>query len=378
MKHRWSGISLLTLAAFTAAAFAEEESVSTEHQELRLVTIAEDFDEPWGLAVLPGELYLITEHFGRLVSVYNGKRQEVGGLPSMYANDEGGLHDIIASPDFPDTGWLYFTYANGDADATATTLARGRLAGDQLVNVEELFKENRPSEPGWRHGSRLAWLEDNTLLMSIGDRGSPERAQDTEDHAGSILRMDPAGLAPEDNPLFQEAGYLPRIYSWGHREVQGIATDPESGDVWAVEARPDGNDELNRIEPGENHGWPELTLGEEAGTRGILEEVSSSSLLTDKSLVKPIHRFEDPIDPTGLALVRGERYPQWDGDLIVGGQESEKLYRLDVSGGEIVEVEPLLTESIGPVRDVRLGPDGYLYILTGGSDGALHRLEPVE
>ncbi|KAA0009672.1 PQQ-dependent sugar dehydrogenase [Billgrantia pellis] len=372
MKRRWSGFSLLALTV-AAAALAEEEAMSAEQPTLRLVTLAEDFDEPWGLAVLPGELYLITERSGRIVSVFNGERQEVGGLPSLYANDAGGLHDIIASPDFPDTGWLYFTYASGDADATATSLARGRLAGDQLTDVEELFKENRPSEPGRRHGSRLAWLQDDSLLMSVGDRGDPERAQDTEDHAGSILRMDPAGLALEDNPLFHEAGHLPRLYSWGHREVQGIATDPESGDVWVVEARPSGNDELNRIEPGENHGWPELTLGEDAGSRGILEEIAS----TDESLVKPVHRFDGSIDPTGLALIRGERYPQWEGNLIVGGQESETLYRVEVSGDE-VDVEPLLSESIGPVRDVRLGPDGYLYILTGGSDAALHRLEPAE
>ncbi|MDX5435466.1 MAG: PQQ-dependent sugar dehydrogenase [Halomonas sp.] len=368
----------LVLAALATTAHAEEMSLSTAHYELNLVPVAENLESPWGMAVLPGELFVISERTGQIQTFYNGERQEIGGLPGIHVEGQGGLLDIAASPDYPDTGWLYFTYSSGDEDSTATALARGRLAGDRLVDVEELFEQNRRSEPGSNAGSRLAWMGDDTLLMSVGDRNSPERAQDTQDHAGSILRLDPQGLAPENNPLLEEAGYLPELYSWGHRHVLGLAVDETRNNVWAVEARGNGHDELIRLHRGENHGWPEASNGGQGNGSDILEAVASSELFTEEEVIEPAYRFPEDVAPSGLAVVNGEHYPDWQGNLLVGGLESEQLYRFEVNGSDISDMEELLDETQGPVREVRQGPDGYLYVLIGDESGTLYRLEPEE
>ncbi|WP_111415375.1 PQQ-dependent sugar dehydrogenase [Billgrantia lactosivorans] len=370
--ERLSATPLVVMTLAVAAAHAEERSMDTEHHGVRLVPVAEDLEQPWGVAVLPGELYVISERSGQLQVVHDGERQQVEGLPDTQVEGQAGLLDVAASPDYPDTGWLYFTYASGDDDATATALARGRLAGDQLVDVEELFEQNRRSEPGPHAGSRLAWLKDDTLLMSVGDRSDPERAQDTQDHAGSILRLDPQGLAPEDNPLLEEAGFLPEIFSWGHRHVLGLAVDDERGNVWAVEARSNGHDEVLLIQPGANHG-----AADEDDDPELLEQGASSGFFNEDDIVEPAHRFTGEVSPSGLALIEGEHYPEWEGDLLVGGLESEQLYRLEVDGdNQVAGVEELLDESVGPVRDVRQGPDGRVYVLAGDENGTLYRLEP--
>ncbi|NIC07974.1 PQQ-dependent sugar dehydrogenase [Billgrantia bachuensis] len=368
--ERLSVISLLGLTLAAASVHAEETSLSTT-QDLRLVPVAEDLEQPWGVAVLPGGLFVISERTGQIQTFYNGERQEVEGLPGIHVEGQAGLLDVAASPDYPDTGWIYFTYASGDTDSTATALARGRLAGDQLVDVEELFEQNRRSEPGPRAGSRLAWLEDDTLLMSVGDRGDPERAQDTQDHAGSILRLDPQGLAPEDNPLLEEAGFLPRIYSWGHRHVLGLAVDEKRGYVWAVEARSNGHDEVLLIQPGKNHG-----AAAEGEDTELLELGASSGFFNEEEVVEPAYRFSENVSPSGLAVINGDHYPEWEGNLLVGGLESEQLHRLVIRGNEVTEEEALLDETFGPVRDVRQGPDGYIYMLVGDESGTLYRLEP--
>ncbi|MEQ4539562.1 PQQ-dependent sugar dehydrogenase [Halomonas desiderata] len=376
MKGRWSGTPLLALAVVATASGADEATLETDHQTLRLTAVAEALERPWGVAILPGGLYVVSERGGRIQTFYNDERETIEELPGIEVEDQGGLLDIAASPDYPDTGWLYFTYASGDS--TATALARGRLAGNQLTDVEELFEQNRRSEPNDRDGSRLAWMDDDSLLMSVGDRGSPERAQDTNDHAGSILRLNPQGLAPEDNPRFEDVGYLPEIYSWGHRHVLGLAVDRSRGDVWAVEARGNGHDELLLIRSGENHGWPEGDDSDEAAGADLLDDIASGELFTDEEVIEPAYRFSSDVSPSGLAVVDSEHYPQWQGNLLVGGLESGQIYRFEVNGDEVTEMEELLEESLGPVRDIRQSPEGYLYALIGDENGTLYRLEPEE
>ncbi|WP_445158587.1 PQQ-dependent sugar dehydrogenase [Halomonas sp. E14] len=376
MIRALKGATLLALALVATAAQAEETAVRTEHLDLRLVPMAEGLDDPSSLAVLPGELLVVGERTGRLQTFYNGERQAVEGLPEIQTAGQGGLFDIVASPDYADTGWLYFTYSSGDAASTATALGRGRLAGDRLVEVESLFEQNRRSEPGPHDGARLAWLGDDTLLMSIGDRGEPARAQDTQDHAGAVLRLGPQGLAPEDNPLLEQAGYLPELYSWGHRQVQGLAVDAR-GDVWAVEARDSGPAELLRLRAGENHGWPEGSDDAEAAGADFLDDLASGELFADDEAIAPTYRFAEEGSPSGLAVVDGRHYPAWEGHLLVGGMESGQLYRLEIAAGEVAEAEALLDASLGPVRDVRQGPDGLLYVLIGGDSGRVFRLEPA-
>ncbi len=378
MKGRWNGTPLLALAVVATAASADEMTLETEHQTLRLAAVAEDLERPWGVAILPGGLYMVSERSGQIQSFYNDERQTVEGLPGIHVENQGGLLDIAASPDYADTGWIYFTYSSGDDDSTATALARGRLAGDRLTDVEELFEQNRRSEPGPHSGSRLAWMDDDSLLMSVGDRGSPERAQDTNDHAGSILRLNPQGLAPEDNPRFEDVGYLPEIYSWGHRHVLGLAVDRSRGDVWAVEARGNGHDELLLIRSGENHGWPEGDDSDEAAGADLLDDIASGELFTDEEVIEPAYRFSSDVSPSGLAVVDSEHYPQWQGNLLVGALENGQIYRFEVNGDEVMEMEELLEEPLGPVRDIRQSPEGYLYALIGDENGTLYRLEPEE
>lgn len=375
--RQWSGFPL-ALCVFAAAAHGEDTALSAETQAPRLVAVAEDLEQPRGLATLPGGLFVISGRTGQLQTIYNGQHQRVENLPDIHIGEQGGLLDIVASPDYPDTGWLYFTYSSGDEDATAVALARGQLAGDQLTEVEELFEQNRRSEPDSRSGSRLAWLDDDTLLMSIGDRGTSERAQDTLDHAGTILRLNPQGQAPEDNPRHGEAGFLPGIYSWGHRQVLGLTVDSERGDIWTVETRSNGHDELLRIHSGKNHGWPAEEDSAEAAGADLLADAARGELFTDQEVIQPAYRFSSDIAPSGLAMVDSEHYPHWQGSLIMGGVESEQLYRLDVSDPQNIEVVELLDEPVGPVRDVRQSPDGYLYVLTGNDDGTLYRIEPQE
>ncbi|PMR75899.1 PQQ-dependent sugar dehydrogenase [Billgrantia endophytica] len=382
MKKNACAIPLMALAVLPAhAVLAEdviEDNLATEYQDLRLVKVAGGFEHPWSVAILPGDLYLITERPGRLQMIHDGEVQEVGGLPDIEAHNQGGLLDVVPSPDFPDTGWLYFTYSKGDDEATATALGRAQLAGDELVEWEDLFEQNQRSEPGRHYGSRLAWLSDDSLLMSIGDRGEPDRAQDTADHAGSLLRLDPQGLAPEDNPHINHAEVLPEIYSWGHRNIQGLVVNPDNDEVWATEHGPRGGDELNVIEAEQNYGWPQVTMGRDYATGDTIEDTIRSALRDEGDMVDPIHEFLPTLAPSGLAMVTSDRYPNWQGNLIAGGLASERVLRIVIEDREVVHMEELLRGEIGRIRDVREGPDGYLYLLSDEEDGALYRLEPAD
>ena len=244
---------------------------------------------------------------------------------------------------------------------------------------EELFEQNRRFEPGRHYGSRLAWLPDGSLLMSIGDRGESDSAQDTGDHAGSVLRLGADGLAPEDNPHIGHAEILPEIYSWGHRNVQGLVVDPENGTIWATEHGPRGGDELNRIEAGRNYGWPAVSRGRAYDTEGPLRGAVRSARLHDDDMVDPIHEFLPTFAPSGLALVTSDRYPHWQGNLIAGGLGAERAYRIVLEEDEVVHMEELLLGRVGRIRDIREGPDGYLYVLSDDAqDGGLYRLEPLD
>ncbi|PMR67380.1 PQQ-dependent sugar dehydrogenase [Halomonas heilongjiangensis] len=375
------GMSLALLALGTATLAEEviEESLGTEYQTLRLVRVAGGFEHPWSVALLPGDRFLVTERPGRLLLIEDGEAQEVEGVPEVHTHLQGGLLDVVPHPGFDENRWLYFTYSRGDDEATASALGRARLVDEQLVDQEALFEQNRRFEPGRHYGSRLAWLPDGSLLMSIGDRGEPDSAQDTGDHAGSVLRLGADGLAPEDNPHVGHAEILPEIYSWGHRNVQGLVVDTQSGAAWATEHGPRGGDELNRIEAGRNYGWPRVSRGRDYGTEGPLRDAVRSALSLDEEMVDPIHEFLPTFAPSGLALVTGDRYPNWQGNLVAGGLSAERAYRIVIEEDEVVHMEELLLGKVGRIRDVRQGPDGYLYVLSDDEeDGGLYRLEPVD
>lgn len=282
--------------------------------------------------------------------------------------------DVVTHPGHAENGWIYLTYSKGDNRGTAPALVRARLDGPSLVDVEELFESNTYTQPGRHYGSRILFLPDGTLLMTIGDRGAtPMRAQDTRDHSGSILRLNDDGTTPDDNPFVGDDAYAPEIFAYGLRNVQGIARHPATGDIWATDHGPRGGDELNLIEPGKNYGWPIVTLGLDYETE---EEFPDARARRKEGMVDPVLEFVATLAPSGLTAVGGDRFPNWDGNLLAGGLLAERVMRLVLDEHTVLHAEELLLKTIGRIRDVRQGPDGYLYLLNDEPDGGLYRIEP--
>ena len=353
------------------------ERIGTQHHDLRLERIAGGLEHPWAAARLPDGTFLVSERPGRLAHVSEaGEITHLGGVPQVSASGQGGLLDVVLHPDYGQEGgdhdWIYFTWSQAGSGGTATALSRGRLEDDALVNVEELFVQDRFSGPGRHYGSRLAWLPDGTLLMSIGDRGShPPRAQDKGDHAGSVLRLTETGGVPDDNPFLDDADAQAALYSIGNRNIQGMLVNA-NGQVWATEHGPRGGDELNRIEAGENYGWPEVSRGRDYGTG---EPIGADSL---PGMRDPIYVFDGTLAPSGLAEVTSDHFPEWQGNLLAGGLRSQLLKRLTLDGDAVAESEVILDGEIGRIRDVRQGSDGALYLLDDDSRGSLYRLVPAD
>jgi glucose/arabinose dehydrogenase len=374
---RWQSALFLclTLAATQGqAAEVVEEPITSDHQALRLERITAGLAHPWATAMLPDGRWLVTERPGRMALIApDGETTRLDGVPEVSTQGQGGLLDLVLHPDYGsgDHDWLYFTWSQAGNGGSATTLSRARLESDRLVDVEELFVQDRFSSPGRHYGSRLAWLEDDSLVMSVGERGTPERAQDKGDHAGSFLRLTASGGVPEDNPFVDEPGALDELFSIGNRNPQGL-TVAEDGTLWSTEHGPRTGDELNRIEPGVNYGWPEVTRGRDYATNLPMGRDSAPGMRD------PVHLFEGRFAPSGLAQVTGETFPAWEHDLLAGGLASERLVRLSIDAGEVVEREVILEGEIGRIRDVHQGRDGALYLLSDHDDGGLYRLVPAD
>nr|WP_242482502.1 PQQ-dependent sugar dehydrogenase [Thiocystis violacea] len=353
-----------------------------EAQGWRTEVVVDGLEHPWSIAWLPDGSALVTERPGRLRIIRDGRLdpRPIAGVPEVLAYAQGGLLDIAVHPDFARNRLIYLTYATGTKDANRTTLARARLSGARLEGLEVIFRNPDTKADGQHFGSRLLWLPDKTLLMSIGDGGNPPVSFDGENirnqaqrlgtFFGKIIRLKDDGSVPADNPFVHEQGARPEIYTYGHRNIQGLARDPETGDVWANEHGARGGDELNRIIPGQNYGWPEVTYSKEYwGPR--ISDLKSRSGVRDPRVV-----WTPSKAPSGLVVYRGNRYPGWTGNLFSGALKFRQIRRITLDDEEAVGEEKL---SIGKrVRDVRQGPDGFLYVLTDEPNGALLRILPAE
>ncbi|KUJ83869.1 glucose sorbosone dehydrogenase [Microbulbifer flavimaris] len=369
-------LAVLTLTGGIAATAAEvvEERIDTDQHDFRIVRLASGLHHPWAVAQLPDGRSLVTERRGRLALVDNGKVTYLDGVPEVSAVGQGGLLDVVLHPQYGDGehDWIYLTYSKAGDEGTATAMGRAKLKGDALTGFEELFVQDRFSQPGRHYGSRLAWREDGTLMMTIGDRGVVrERAQDIEDHAGSVLRLTASGEAPADNPFAGDKAGLDEIYSFGNRNIQGLVVTADD-QVWGSEHAARGGDELNLIEAGKNYGWPKATRSKEY-SRDEAIGVPSVPGVQD-----PQHYYEGRFAPSGLAQVESQYFPQWQGNLLAGGLGSEKLLRIVIDGSNVKNTEVLLDGAIGRIRDVRQAGDGYIYLLNDQSDAGLYRLEPVQ
>ncbi|MGG6296671.1 PQQ-dependent sugar dehydrogenase [Leptolyngbya sp. AN02str] len=362
---------------------AVSSAIAAADVEVNQVTLAEGLEHPWGIVWLPDGNMLVTERPGRLRIIRNGvlDPNPIPGVPEVLAVGQGGLLDISLHPQFEQNGWVYFTYAAGSRSANHTRVARARFDGSALSDWTMLFEVNRLKQDGQHFGSRMTWLPDNTLLISIGDGGNPpvqlegelirNQAQDLTSRLGKIVRINDDGSIPADNPFADSTEADPAIWSYGHRNIQGLTIDPETNQVWSTEHGSRGGDELNLIQGGENYGWPVVTFSREYSGGQISAEQSRPGM------VDPLVVWTPSKAPSGLTVYRGDRIPQWQGHLFSGGLVTRDVRRieLDASGNEIAQD----SIDIGRrVRDVREGPDGYLYVLTDEPNGRLIRLEPVD
>ena len=352
------------------------EVIESEAHTFRVVEVVSGLDHPWGLAFLPDGRMLVTERAGRLRTVTAGRLDPapVGGVPRVRASGQGGLLDVALHPDFRENGWVYLSYAAGSWGRNGTEVARGRLRGNRLEDVEVLFRALPKSSGGRHFGSRLRFAPDGHLFITLGDRGDRHRAQDPGDHAGSIIRLREDGSVPPRNPFVGVDGARPEVFTLGNRNVQGLAFDPKTGVLWSHEHGPRGGDELNVVRPGVNYGWPVISYGREYLTRVQVGEGTHRD-----GMAQPAHQWTPSIAPSGLTVYDGDRFPGWRGNLLVGALKFRLVARLVLDGERVVHEERLLEGRYGRIRDVRTGPDGLVYLLTDAPAplGALLRLEPA-
>lgn len=365
------GLSAAFMFAWAASASAAEP-VPTQEVTIDVEVLATGLDHPWGVEPLPDGAILVTERSGALRMLRNGEvSAPISGVPEVAAHGQGGLLDIALARDFNASRTIFLSYSTSGPGGFGTAIARARLSDDAtaLSDVTEIFRMNRFTEVDRHFGSRIAVAEDGTLFFSIGDRGEDERAQDSGDHAGAILRITADGAVPADNP-YATGGGAAELWSKGHRNPQGLDIDPKTGILYAVEHGARGGDEVNRPEPGRNYGWPEISYGRhysgaEIGVGAVAEGYE-----------QPVHYWDPSIAPGGMAVYRGEMFPEWDGDLLVAALKFQMLVRLDLDEetGEVLSEERILKGAHGRIRDVRVAADGAVLLITDEDDGSILRL----
>ncbi len=335
--------------------------------------LSDKLNHPWSLAFLPDSRMLITERPGHLRLMADGKLhpKPIDGLPVIAEKGQGGLLDVVLHPQFSDNRWVYLSYAAPGTGGYSTHIGRGQLKGHRLENWQKLF-ELRPRSRGGRHfGSRMVFGHDGLLYITIGDRGDGDRAQQLGDAAGSVLRLHDDGRVPGDNPFTKTANALPHIYSYGHRNPQGAVRHPETGQLWTHEHGPQGGDEINIVKAGANYGWPVITYGCQYV---ICTQIGEG---TEKAgMEQPLHYWVPSIAPSGMAFYTGDKIPEWQGNLFIGSLKFHRLHRLILKGSKVVKEEQLFEGEFGRIRDVRNGPNGYLYLLTDDDEGKLVRIGP--
>jgi glucose/arabinose dehydrogenase len=347
---------------------------------IRVVPVARGLSHPWSLAFLPDGSMLVTEREGRLRIIRNGVLDPtpVSGVPRVFARVLGGLLDVALHPQFAQNRIVYLSYSKaGENTLSTTALARGRFDGTALTDVKEVFVANTWSKSNTNYGGRIAFDREGFLYLTIGERQEQQRAQDTNDHGGKVVRLRDDGSVPPDNPFVGRAGYRPEVYTLGHRSPQGLAMNPATGALWENEHGPLGGDELNVLQPGRNYGWPLFTFGTDYDG----SKVSSASAAGD--FEAPFAYWVPSIAISGLTFYTGDRFPQWKGNVFVGAMFAGRsrgtghIQRIVINeAGRPINREPLLTELRQRIRDVRQGPDGLLYLLTDEDDGMVLRLEP--
>jgi aldose sugar dehydrogenase len=384
MSHRLTLLAAVA-AALPACADAQPAVQRTALHEARVVTVAEGLQVPWGMAWLPNGDMLVTERPGRLRIVRGGQllSEPVAGVPAVRTGGQGGMLDVAVHPDFAQNRLVYLSFAkSGPDDREGTTaVIRGRLENDRLTDVQEIFEAKVWSTGRGHHGSRIVFDGKGYVFISLGDRQVAPRgdleqhpAQLLTTHHGKIVRLHDDGRVPADNPFVNTPGALPEIWSYGHRNVQGMLFDAATGNLWANEHGPQGGDELNLVEPGKNYGWPVIGFGVNYGSGSAIH-----SGTTRQGMEQPKHVWVPSIGISGAMLYTGDQFPAWKGNIFVGGLAGEQLVRLTLDGTRVLSHEVMLQRQ-GRIRDVRQGPDGFVYVAfedRGNGPTKIVRLEPV-
>ena len=382
-------IPLLSLALFAcgsgdsdpADSSADREvvtdTVNSEEATFRVVRAVDSLEHPWAVDWLPDGRTLITERGGTLYLVDGNQRTALSNVPDVWAQNQGGLLDVAVAPNYEDTGWIYVTHSSLRPDSTGgTVLSRAKLDGTSLTGVEEVYRQTPFLETDYHFGSRIGFLDDGTLVVTMGERG--QRREETVDiptpttSVGTTVRLNMDGSVPEDNPFVGSDEGLDAVYSYGHRNQQGMAVHPETGAIWQTEHGPHGGDELNLVEAGNNYGWPAVSYGDTYSDQTPIGGTEGPGI-TD-----PVEYWDPSPALSGLTVYAGDRFSEWQNDLFLGALAHQKILRVEVTDGEVTDQEELIRAEIGRIRDVATGPGGHLYALTDMPNGGLYRLEPVD
>ncbi len=354
----WMGLMILT--GFVLISTAQAKTLDAGSEKVEIVTLSDKLDGPWGMTFLPDGRMLVTEQSGKLRVFENGKLlpQAVSGTPEVVDDGQGGLLDVALHPDFSNNQLVYLTFTGKGKGGTGVEVFRGKLEGMTLKNGEVIFRQHPKIKSNKHFGSRIVFDRQGFLYITMGDRGDQDRAQKQDQHIGTVVRLNDDGSVPQDNPFIGKKSALPEIYTYGHRNVQGAALHPVTGDVWTNEHGPQGGDELNILKAGTNYGWPVITYGVNYITGTKIGEGTHKT-----GMAQPIHKWVPSIAPGSMTFYTGDAFPSWKGSLFVTAMRFMWLTRLTLEGDRVVGEEQLL-KGIGRPRDIRQGPDEFLYVLT--------------
>ncbi len=367
---------LCSLACLSTWAQERSSIINSEKQSFRVATLLTGLENPWSVAFLPDGRMLITERAGRLRIVSQDFKLEskpIDGLPEVSPQGQGGLFDVVLHPQYAQNGWVYWAYNAPGAGGWGTALARGKLQGHRMTDVQVLFSMQPKTRSSFHFGGRIVFDQAGFLYLTLGDRGDKDRAQKLDDHAGSVIRLHDDGRVPANNPFVNRAGAMAEKWTLGNRNIQGAALHPQTGELWSHEHGPQGGDEVNVMRSGLNYGWPIITYGVNYGLGTKIGEGQAKP-----GMVQPLHVWVPSIAPSGMAFVSGTQFPQWQGNLLVGALRGQMLVRLSLDGEKVPGEERLLQGRGWRIRDVRMGPDGLVYLLTDEAQGSLLRLEPAK
>ncbi|MEE4177400.1 MAG: PQQ-dependent sugar dehydrogenase [Bacteroides sp.] len=366
---------ILTLSLILFSCNAREQAppenlIQSEALQFTVDTLATGLENPWSMAFLPDGRILIAERPGRLRIFEDGALlpEPIGGLPEIWVHGQGGLLDVVLHPDFEENQLIYLGYAARGGEGGNTAIARGKLVGNTLTDVELLFHGQPFTSRPHHFGTRIVFDGNGYMFFTIGDRGEQENAQLISNHNGTVMRLHDDGRIPEDNPFVEDPEARPEIWSYGHRNIQGMALHPVTGELWAHEHGAQGGDEINRILKGENFGWPRVTHGINYDGSIITPDT------TLPGMMDPVMHWTPSIAPCGLAFVTSEKYPGWENNMLAGALAGQHIHRVALEGNQVTHTERLL-EGFARFRDIRQGPDGYIYVLTEGP-GIFFRIQP--